>query len=260
VRVRRVVVTGVGGPAGRSIRRQLRLRGIDTVGVDLVPRDDDTVRVPAAHDPAFPRVLLDIAKLTRADLVIPTVSEELPPLARLRDPRIVVAPEDAVTVADDKWLTVQRLTAVGVSVPRSCLGGDHVHGHVVSKPRIGRGGRGFVIHHDTPPAPDDGRIVQELLTGPEYVVNLYLTDDPACDVIGVLAKDGGTHGIRVTRAPDVAALAWSAAAAIGLRGPVDVDVRRHADGRPAVLDVNARFGAHSALTPGVLDALLARRC
>jgi carbamoylphosphate synthase large subunit len=252
----KVLVTGVGGPAGDSVRRQLRQRGIETVGVDLVPPDGDTERVPPGCDPGFPVALGEVVRRHDADLVIPTVSEELVPLARLGDPRIVVGPAEAVAVADDKWLTVLLLREIGVTVPWSCLAGDPVPDGIrlLSKPRVGRGGRGVVVHHDEPPVRDGSRIVQELLSGEEYVVNLYLTDDPADDVVDVLRKDGGVHPVR---APDVVALAWSAAAAIGLRGPVDVDVRRGADGRPAVLDVNARFGAHSARTPAVLDALLA---
>jgi carbamoyl-phosphate synthase large subunit len=44
---------------------------------------------------------------------------------------------------------------------------------------------------------------------------------------------------------------------LDLVGPVDIDVRRRADGRPVVLEVNARFGANSAWAPEVLDAVLA---
>lgn len=251
----RILVTGVGGPAGRSVATQLRQRRIDVVGVDLVPPDSDTTRVPAARDPEFVPRLTELAQ--RVDLVIPTVSEELVPLARLGDPKIVVGSPDAVAVADDKWLTFLHLFDVGVAVPRSCLGGDPVLQGIdlVSKPRVGRGGRGVEVHRGGAlTTRDRTRIVQELLPGREYVVNLYLTGTPGRDVIEVLEK---ADGIRRTRAPDVAALAWSAAATIGLRGPVDVDVRRRADDQPVVLDVNARFGAHSAHTPALLDTLLA---
>jgi carbamoyl-phosphate synthase large subunit len=113
---------------------------------------------------------------------------------------------------------------------------------------------------------DDSRIVQEFLPGQEYVVNLYLARLPENDVVQVFEKtelrDGETGNavsVRAAHVPDVAVLARTAAAAIGLTGPADVDIRRRADGRPAVLEINARFGAHSARTPAVLDALLAER-
>jgi carbamoyl-phosphate synthase large subunit len=42
-----------------------------------------------------------------------------------------------------------------------------------------------------------------------------------------------------------------------LTGPVDVDIRRLADGTPVVLEVNARFGANSTYAPELLDMALA---
>ena len=44
--------------------------------------------------------------------------------------------------------------------------------------------------------------------------------------------------------------------AVRLQGPLDVDIRRRADGTPVVLEVNARFGANSAHAPEILTALL----
>jgi len=58
-------------------------------------------------------------------------------------------------------------------------------------------------------------------------------------------------------APDVADLAVSAARAMGLYGPLDIDVRRRDDGTPVVLEINARFGANVARAPEVLEAMLA---
>jgi carbamoyl-phosphate synthase large subunit len=56
--------------------------------------------------------------------------------------------------------------------------------------------------------------------------------------------------------PDIAELALDAAEAIGLSGPIDMDIRRRWDGTAVVLDVNARFGANIAYAPEVLDAAL----
>ncbi|MDY5138838.1 hypothetical protein R6H00_06525, partial [Actinotignum timonense] len=43
---------------------------------------------------------------------------------------------------------------------------------------------------------------------------------------------------------------------VGLSGAADVDIRRDTHGRPALIEINARFGAHSAHAPELLDALL----
>jgi len=52
----------------------------------------------------------------------------------------------------------------------------------------------------------------------------------------------------------VAALALGAARALGLSGPVDVGIRRRADGLPVVLQIDASFGPNCAYAPEVLDA------
>jgi carbamoyl-phosphate synthase large subunit len=96
-------------------------------------------------------------------------------------------------------------------------------------------------------------------------VQLHVSDGGRADRVVVLRKLARTHGAvgngtaveRVLDAADAGAVALDAARAIGLRGPVDIDVRRLADGVPAVLEINARFGAHSAHAPELVDAVLA---
>jgi len=55
---------------------------------------------------------------------------------------------------------------------------------------------------------------------------------------------------------DVARLAVRTVQAIGLVGPVDIDIRRDATGTPRVLEVNARFGANSRAVPALPGLLL----
>lgn len=57
--------------------------------------------------------------------------------------------------------------------------------------------------------------------------------------------------------PDAEAAAAGAALALGLVGPVDMDIRRLEDGTPVVLEINARFGANCARVPDLMDSLLA---
>lgn len=276
-----ILVTGALGPAGRSLCRQLRDRGVDVVGVDMADFETGhcrTRRVPAAIDKHFVPALMRVADEENASLLIPTVSEELPVLAVLAatrtgtGPRIEVGPAGGVFTANDKWLTHQTLGRVGVEVPRSALpyGIDAevakwLGDTVVVKPRIGRGGRDVSVHSRAPlESLDDSMIVQEFIPGTEYAPNLYLS--PGQDVVVVLEKTALAHGIvgnavavrrlEADQAPDVADLALRAARALGLTGPVDMDIRRRANGVPVVLEINARFGANSAHAPEVIDAVL----
>ncbi len=56
---------------------------------------------------------------------------------------------------------------------------------------------------------------------------------------------------------DVAELARQATRALGLSGPLDIDIRRKSDGTPLVLEINARFGANIRYASEVFEAALA---
>jgi carbamoylphosphate synthase large subunit len=280
----RVLVTGVGGPAGRSLSAQLLARDLEVVGLDMatvtIPAMK-TAQVPGAADASFLHELIGIAERERIDLLIPTVTEELVVLAAhdldsVKGMSVVVGPRTGVAVANDKWLTCRRLASAGVAVPLSALPA-HVRSEAgiaerlglpyLSKPRVGRGGRGVVVHSGEdgtePHLFDASTILQEFIPGTEYAPNLYLARDPHDDVVVVLEKTALAHGnvgnavgVRRVVADDVGRLARDAARALRLTGPVDLDVRRGVDGEPVVLEINARFGANSSHAPEVLDALL----
>jgi carbamoylphosphate synthase large subunit len=258
-------------------------RGHVVVGTDIRPVTLPGVEfhlVPAAADPAFVPALRRIAAARAVNLLIPTVSEELPVLAadraRWGQARLALCDYAAVSLANDKYLTCAHLTSARVRTPRYALpswrrSADEVAWQTgwpcLSKPRIGRGGRGVVLYHKEDDralaALDDQSILQEFVPGIEYAPNVYLGCDGSEAAI-VLEKTalkdglvGNAASVRRVEAPDVAALALAAGRALGLTGPLDVDIRRRADGTPVVLEVNARFGANSTHAPEILDALLA---
>jgi carbamoylphosphate synthase large subunit len=236
-------------------------------------------RVPAAGDPAFLPALHRLALEEQIDLLIPTVSEELPVVAAAwctwGDVPAVIGPAEAVHIANDKYLTSERLSRHAGSVPRYCLlsevasavdVGERVGWPCLTKPRVGRGGREVTVRREEDWAAiselDDRYILQEFASGTDYAPNLYLGQGGR-SVAVVLEKTelkGGLVGnaVSVQRvdAPDVAEVALAAARALGLYGPLDVDVRRRAEGTPVVLEINARFGANVAHAPEVLDAML----
>lgn len=278
----RVLVTGVGGPAGRNVASLLLARGHTVVGTDIRPLCLSDVQlhcVPPAVDLAFLPALHRLALKQRIDLVIPTVSEELPIVAAAwctwGDIPIIIAPSEAVHMANDKYLTSERLSRCEGSAPRYCLPSEvsspadvsqQVGWPCVTKPRVGRGGREVTVHHETDWAAigelDDRYILQEFAPGTDYAPNLYV-GRAGTDVAIVLEKTelkeglvGNAVSVRRVDAPDIARVALAAAHALGLCGPLDVDVRRRADGTPVVLEINARFGANVAYAPEVLDAVL----
>ena len=289
---RTILVTGAAGPAGRALGAQLLARGdalgVRAVGVDMapvpVPGFDVVEAVPAAADPRYEGASLELVNRFGPDLVVPTVSEELPRLAALGAAaalghRLVLSAPGPTAVAGDQLLTMWALGRQGVAVPAHA-GADvfadaaealaWAGGPVVVKPRVARGGRGVRVVDDADDPAwdrlDAAWIVQEFAPGTEYSPQVYRSPGDGSCVVVVLRKTGLEHGrvgnatavhrVDDGSATDVAALAASTAEALDLAGPVDMDVRRLADGTPVVLEVNARFGAVSADAPELLDAVL----
>ena len=281
----RILVTGIGGPAGRSVAALLRARGHCVLGVDardLSPDGVEFSRVALADDPRFLAGLARVAAARGAELLIPTVTEELTVVAAEWDAvspvPAMIGPAEAVRVANDKLLTCRQLSRAGVAVPRFCLPSEAGSAADVarllgwpclSKPRVGRGGRGVVVRYETDwPAMallDDGYILQEFLPGTDYGPNLFLPRSPGMEATAVVLEKtqlkeglvGNALEVRRVAASDVLALAVAAARSLGFSGPLDVDIRNGRDGAPAVLEINARFGANIAFAPEVLDAALA---
>lgn len=309
-----ILVTGAGGPAGRALIDQLAGRRVDGEDVVLVGADMEHVedarlslsaRVPAADDPEFTPSMRHLVGAVRADLVIPTVSEELGIMAALGEllgvdaqrtfadglcgdaspaqltqvPAVVVAAPGPVALAADKLHSMWALEAAGVSVPAyaaaSAFGStqDALDGFgcpIVVKPRVSRGGRGVrLVEHERdldweslPPA----QIVQAFAPGVEYCPQVFRSWEAGTTTVVVLEKtelrDGRVGNAAAVlrrgpeQAPDIAHLAVRAVDALGLTGPVDLDIRRDAHGLPVVLEVNARFGANSSAAPELLAQVL----
>lgn len=286
---RLILVTGAGGPAGRALLASLAERGVAAMGADLAPvtgTEWPVVRIPAARDAAYVPALRDLVAERGIDVVVPTVSEELPRIAAVRDDlapgvRVVVAAPEAVAVADDKLATARALAAADVPVPAS-LGADEIASPadavrriglpLVVKPRISRGARGVRVVRSAdalagPHAPAAGDVLQSFAPGTEYApvvhVPLHGAGEPFVAVLektGLTAGEvGNATGVRRVDGPavaDVADVAVAAVRAAGLTGPVDVDVRRDAAGVPRVLELNARFGANSRAVPELVDRFL----
>lgn len=274
-----IIVSGVGGPAGSSVTRLLLDRGFDVVGTDM--RDIEFpgrvfYRVPSAADADYLNATREIAEREKASLFIPTVSDELTIVAAgWQGMPVVISAAEAVEIANDKYLTSIVLKEAGVAVPRFALPSqienpeqlaERIGWPCISKPRVGRGGRGVVIREmaEWPEVSilGDGYILQEFASGIDYAPNVFIAPD-GNDLAIVLEKTelkegrvGNASSVRRVDDADVGAVAIAAARAVGLTGPQDVDIRKRSDGQPVVLEINARFGANIRHAQEVLDATL----
>lgn len=276
-----ILITGVGGPAGANLAAMLVERGCHVVGVDLreVPFTEGLfLQAPPVLEPQYLPFLQEIVRREGVDLVIPTLTEELPLMAgawsQLEDTPVVISSEQAVAVAQDKYSTAKELARREVAVPKFGLPSDFADAQAVAerlgwpcvvKPRRGRGGRGVrlvqVGEWGQQACPDEDWIVQEFVPGIDYAPNVFVGEGESFAV--VLEKTalregitGNALSVERVEAADVARTAILAAQAVGLTGPLDVDIRRRANGQPVVLEINARFGANIRCAPEVLDAVL----
>ncbi len=246
---------------------------------DLDDLDFPFFQVPPARHEHFLDEVCRISEQSQVDLIIPTVSEELPVFARAWKNHshipVLVSSSSAIETADDKFLTAVALSNAGVAVPRYMLPSqvhsvkdiaDQIGWPCISKPRVGRGGREVILRYESDYeqiiALGDHYVLQEFAGGTDFAPNVYFGPDGQHLEI-VLEKTELKQGLvgnakTVRRVDDlpVASTAYAAARAVGLSGPLDIDIRRKVDGLPVVLEINARFGANISHAPEILDAVL----
>lgn len=222
---------------------------------------DVAVPVPRCTDPTYVDALMEITEAHDIRLVVPTIDTELEPLAAARERfaqrgvRIHVSPASVVAVARDKLRTAEVLAAAGVPVPRTFAfdPGGRSNGFAFPmflKPTGGSASRGIRIvsgRHELPPEVDEPMVLQQLLQGPEYTVNMFVDAD------GVLRCVVAHRRLRV-RAGEVekgrtkrdAAFTRIAAGVLSAlpeaRGAMCFQLIEDPNAGPCVFEINARFG------------------
>lgn len=252
------------------------------IAVDLDPQQsaacqvaDLALPVPRCDHPEFVDAVVGICADQGVDLVVPTIDPELPPLSRHADrfraagAWVAVSEPAVVDIARDKLRTAQFLAGHDIPAPRSAAVAEVVAAPdawtwpVLAKPRAGSSSIG--LHLLTSPdqlarlQPDDGQMVQELLRGQEYTVNLFFDragrmrcaiPHRRCEVrAGEVAK-GLTQ-----RHAELERIAWLLGDTLrGARGVLCFQAITDDRGLPTVFEINARFGggyplAHRAGAP-----------
>lgn len=269
----RVLVTGAGGPAGVAVIRSLLKREDLTVfaadmdgwasGIYLVPSAQRRL-VPPAKSEDFVPALVHLIAEDQLDLVISTVDVELEMLADRRDelvPAVLAAPSaETLRTALDKLELAERCAATG-RAPRTVLAGPDAlevdwEFPAFAKPRQGAGSRGIRVVPDRAALEalptDEGLIVQDFLPGEEYSVDVIA--DASGHVVAAVPRtrarvdSGVAIAGRTIRDKELEETATVIAAAIGLVGVANVQLRRDRAGRAMLLEVNPRFPGALPLT------------
>jgi len=166
-----VIVTAFGAPGGPGIiasLRRVRERGIRIVGVDANPAasglflSDDAYVVPeAASEDSYIAAMVDVARKSKADAILPLSGTELLLLSRnaagFSGASVAVNRPEALEIALDKQKTYAFLAGSGVAIPdhrvvedyEGFLAAVQALGYpevpVCFKPAVSKGQRGFRI-------------------------------------------------------------------------------------------------------------------
>jgi carbamoyl-phosphate synthase large subunit len=273
--VTRVLVTGAGGPAAIAAMKSLRAdASVELLAADmdpwasglyLVPPQARTL-IPAGGAADFTEVALARCRALGVDVLLPTVDAELRPLAAARARfaahgiDLLLAPAGALDVILDKLVLARHCAAV-VRVPRTEALDDGTDPSswsypVVVKPRSGSGSRGFLIVSSgaelTALAGEPGLLVQEFLPGEEYSIDVLA--DAGGRVIAVVPRlrarvdSGVSVGGRTVHDGELESFGRAVAEATGVTFVANVQCKRDAGGRPALLEVNPRMPGTLGLT------------
>jgi carbamoyl-phosphate synthase large subunit len=270
----RVLVTGVGGPAGVAVMKSLRSDPSVTLiaadmdpwaaGLYLVPAAARTL-IPAGLAPGFADALLRQCVAMAIDIVIPTVDSELRPLAAARGryaaagTELLLPSDRALDVTLDK-LALARCCAGVVRVPRTepfdVVDLASWTYPVIVKPRTGSGSRDICMVKSAKALAAMARsadlLIQEYLPGQEYSIDVLA--DLGGNIIAAVPRvrekvdSGVSVAGRTVLDLELEQFGAAVVRCTGLSYIANVQCRRDRAGRPALLEVNPRAPGAMPLT------------
>lgn len=223
---------------------------------------DAAFDVPPCADPNYPAAIFEIARNHGANLVIPTIDPELMPLAKARPLfeaagiRVHVSDPDFVTIAQNKVETSRVLAQAGVPVPLTQTL-DTVREHPATviwpaflKPVSGSASRGVKIvsgPDDLPLLVPEPMLVQELLKGAEFTVNVFVDGSGTMRTVAIhrrlQVRAGEVEKGRTERRADMHQIAANIVAALPtVRGAFCFQLIDDEKTGLKVFEINARFG------------------
>lgn len=223
---------------------------------------DHSFAVPHCSDEAYPDQLLSYCEENRIDLLVPTIDPELMGLAMRRKDFaangtfVHVSSPEVIAVVRDKLQTTEVLYRAGVPVPLSgtvdqlrCAPQDWPWPLFI-KPSAGSASRGIGILDsitDIAEEYNEKMIVQELLCGDEYTINMYIDAQgrlrSVIPHLRISVRGGEVEKGRTVRSRTFSDIAGQIAGALpGACGVMCFQLIDDINKGPHVFEINARFG------------------
>jgi carbamoyl-phosphate synthase large subunit len=223
---------------------------------------DEAFAVPPVTDRGYAEAILAICRTRRVDLIVPTIDPELLPLANAQaeflklGTHVATSAPAVIEIARDKLTTADFLAANGIATPRTAplaavrANPDDWNWPAIVKPRHGSASRLVSVvaePADLPAEENEPMIVQALLTGDEWTVNIYVDDAGRLKAVvphrRIQVRAGEVEKGVTGRAPRLIEIGERIAACLpGARGVLCYQAMVSADGTPSVFEINARFG------------------
>jgi carbamoyl-phosphate synthase large subunit len=225
---------------------------------------DGAWTVPPCSDPEFVNSVLTIARANNVRLIVPTIDPELPVYARSRDLflkhgiTVSIADEASIAIASDKWKTYEWLSSQGFPTVRTAPAESALaetqswEFPLIVKPRGGSASIGVARVNNRDElvhavCDREDLIAQEIATGAEYTINLYVNAEGVC-LASVPHRRMQTRGGEVAKGvtekyAELMDLGKRIAESLpGMRGAMNVQCFFHPVHGVRVIEINARFG------------------
>lgn len=223
---------------------------------------DRSYAVPRCTKPEFIDAMIDICRENAVDLIVPTIDTELEILSgnisrfEAIGTRVHVSDPGTIAIVRDKQKTMEVLHAAGVPVPLTAdpaqvaAAPDNWSWPLFLKPRGGSASQGLQVVSSVEEIRDkydQPVILQELIDGPEYTVNVFVdsTGTMRCAVPHerLRIRAGEVEKGITRRRADLERLASAIVEAMpGLRGVFCFQALIDPQHGPRIIEINARFG------------------
>ncbi|MEZ4869478.1 MAG: ATP-grasp domain-containing protein [Caldilineaceae bacterium] len=224
---------------------------------------DFAYQVPKCTDSHFLFCVLDICRKHQVDLLVPTIDPELAIYAAhmqsFEDAGVTISLSSprVVQIAGNKYETYRYFKTNGIAVPQTCLSRDFYYENdvleypVILKPMQGSSSLGIFKIKSAAELPPyelvQDYVVQEMMQGAEYTVNMYFDRHSDCRAtiphkrLSVRAGEVATG--ETERRGDLAAVSEQIAACLaGARGVLCYQAIITELNEVGVFEINARFG------------------
>ena len=273
----KILVTGAGALLGQGIIRSFYHSKLDPTIVSVDPSalsaglywSDRRSLVPMADDEDYLDEIRTLLDRERPDAVLIGTDVELGVFARHRhqleqqfDTTIIVSSPEVISIADDKYRTVQFLKDHGFDHPVSALPGDEqrvidqVGFPLIVKPRVGARSVGVHKVHNQDELQQairsvDAPIIQECVGDDdrEFTAGTIVFDGKAKASIVMRRdlRDGNTYRAFVGQFPRLNDEIRHIAEALAPFGPANFQFRLDDQQRLKVFEINARFSGTTPL-------------